>query len=228
MEYLKRTGQSIEDYRNADPRTQAEIEGRALGYAATIALEAAAAKGAGRLTPERTPDTDGPDYNEGNGPDEGVDQDVSQNANSQVSVDDIPGIGPTPGQGGFADWFNNLSAEEFAAYWGNTKTREKIQRLLRAPGGFHEWAMVSRADKFYSWGFTANDIWSFRTNIKNLTWINPNTGLPGRHGGHGSGAFHNELGRLIDNSKNIGELQSGLISLGHRWGIPNLPSLIRR
>lgn len=33
------------------------------------------------------------------------------------------------------------------------------------------------------------------------------TGLPGSHGEHGSGAFHHELGQLIDNSNNLGELQ---------------------
>ncbi|WP_353653756.1 hypothetical protein [Labrenzia sp. R5_0] len=145
-----------------------------------------------------------------------------------VSIDDIPGIGPTPGKGGFSEWFNNLNTDDFVAYWSNPATRSKIQRMLREPGGFHEWAMVSRADKFHSWGFTAQDIWSFRTSTKKLNWINPQTGLPGKHGGHGSGAFHNELGQLIDNSGNVGELQSGLVSLGHRWAIPNLPTLIRR
>ena len=145
-----------------------------------------------------------------------------------VSVDDIPGVGPTPGRGGFSDWFDSLSADDFAAYWSNPATRTKMQRMLREPGGFHEWAMVSRADKFHNWGFSARDIWSFRTSTQNLTWINPQTGLPGRHGGHGSGAFHHELSQLIDSSNNVGELRSGLISLSHRWNIPNLPDIIGR
>ncbi|QCM13004.1 filamentous hemagglutinin N-terminal domain-containing protein [Agrobacterium tumefaciens] len=145
-----------------------------------------------------------------------------------VSVDDIPSIGPTPGKGGFSDWFDDLNADDFVAYWSNPATKAKMQRLLREPGGFHEWAMVSRADKFHDWGFSARDIWSFRTSTKNLTWINPQTGLPGKHGGSGSGTFHFELGQLIDNSSNVGELNSGLISLGHRWNIPNISTLIRK
>lgn len=146
----------------------------------------------------------------------------------EISVDDIPGVGPTPGQGGFADWFNNLSTDEFSAYWTNPQTKAKIERLLRQPGGFHEWLMVSHADKFHSLGVSAQEIWSFRTVTRNLQWINPHTGLPGTHGGHGSGAFHHELSQLINNSRNLGELRSGLINLSHRWNTPNLPAFIKR
>jgi len=159
---------------------------------------------------------------------EAIYKQIADGGGGEVSTKDIPSIGNTPGKGGFAEWFDNLDEESFDIYWSNPETKAKIQRLLREPGGFHEWSMVSRTDKFKNWGFSTKDIWSFRTTTKNLTWINPITGLPGKHGGHGSGPFHHELGQLIDNSKNMGELNSGLISLSHRWNIPNLPNLIRK
>jgi hypothetical protein len=47
LEYLRRTGQSVEYYQNASPRVKAEIEGRAIGWLTTVAVEAATAKGGG-------------------------------------------------------------------------------------------------------------------------------------------------------------------------------------
>lgn len=90
--------------------------------------------------------------------------------------------------------------------------------------------MVSRADKFFDWGISAEQIWSFRTRIDNLNWTVPDglagAGMAGRHGGLGSTTFHNELGALIDASRNMSELQAGLVNLANRWSIPNLPRVI--
>jgi len=145
-----------------------------------------------------------------------------------------PGIGHNSGAlpsgtTAFAKWFNDLTPAEFARHWDDPKSQAFIKRMLREPTGFHEWFMVSRADKMKNvLGLSAEDIWSFRTKTDNLTWINPVTGLPGRHGGHGSTTFHNELGAILDSSGTIGEVNSRLISLGHRWSIPNIPTIIRR
>jgi hypothetical protein len=65
LEYLRRTGQSIEAYRNADVRTRARIEGEAIGAATTVVIEAVVARGATRFTPggveaPNTPNDDTP------------------------------------------------------------------------------------------------------------------------------------------------------------------------
>lgn len=123
--------------------------------------------------------------------------------------------------------FDNISPAEFAQIWSNPQAKAKIISVLRKPSGYHEWMMVSKADKFQKWGVKVDDIWSYRTRIKNLTWTVPNglanAGQKGWHGGKGSGAFHHELGQLIDNSKNLQEFRAGLIRLGQRWSIPNIP-----
>lgn len=50
------------------------------------------------------------------------------------------------------------------------------------------------------------------------------TGLPGKHGGHGSGSFHNELKDVIDSSKSLEEFNLRVIELRDRWKID--PSLL--
>lgn len=123
--------------------------------------------------------------------------------------------------------FDNMSPKEFAQLWSNAQAQSKIVSVLRKPGGYHEWMMVAKADKFQRWGVRADEVWSYRTKIKNLTWIIPKDlpsgGQKGAHGGKGSGAFHYELGVLIDNSRNLQEFRAGLIKLGQRWSIPNIP-----
>jgi len=141
---------------------------------------------------------------------------------------DIPGIGPTPGRGGFAEWFDNIPNKRLEDFWANEASRNRIKYLLREPGKWHEWGMVSRAVKLHALGLKAQDLWSWRTKVENLEWINPYTGLSGSHGNHGSGKFHIELGQIIDSSRSVEELESGLISLAHRWSVPNFPRIIRR
>jgi filamentous hemagglutinin len=68
------------------------------------------------------------------------------------------------------------------------------------------------------------EIKRFRIKTDSLEWINPATGLPGRHGGHGSGSFHSELKAVIDNSKSLDEFNAGVIKLRDWWKID--PSLL--
>jgi filamentous hemagglutinin len=63
------------------------------------------------------------------------------------------------------------------------------------------------------------EIKRFRTKTEELRWTNPADGKLGGHGGHGSGAFHNELGRIIDESKSLEEFNSSIIILRDRWKI---------
>jgi hypothetical protein len=133
-----------------------------------------------------------------------------------------------PGINGFASWFNNLTAKEFARFWSDPAAQRAIKDRLRHPGEWHEWFMVSRADTLKEkFGLTAEEIWSMRTKIKDLKWIEPQSGLPGGHGEFGSTAFHNELGRALDESKTFAEARARLIELAQRWNIPNLPDLVR-
>jgi filamentous hemagglutinin len=73
-----------------------------------------------------------------------------------------------------------------------------------------------------------DEIKRFRTRTTELTWIHPETGVPGGHGGDGSGLFHNELKAIIDNSSTLEEFNNAIIQLRDRWQIdPNLlPTLI--
>lgn len=141
---------------------------------------------------------------------------------------DLSRIASVPTGSEFSKWFDSLTSTDFNTLWSNPEARALIERRLREPGGFHEWFMVSRVDKFKSWGMQADDIWSFRTKTDQLKWINPETGISGKHGGHGSGAFHYELGQLIDKSSSLNELYAGLVHLSIKWNIPNLPSIIRK
>ena len=132
-----------------------------------------------------------------------------------------------PSPSNFAPWFNDLRPGELAAYLQNPAAKKRIARGIRYPGGWHEWYAVSRVQKFKNWGLSIEDIWSFRTKTSNLKWVNPKTGLAGFHGGIDSPLFHKELFQLIDSSRNLSELNSGLINLANRWSIPNLPTIIR-
>ena len=43
--------------------------------------------------------------------------------------------------------------------------------------------MVAETPKLKEWDVSMYDVKEFRTSIGLVEWINPNTGLPGRHGG---------------------------------------------
>ncbi|WP_229689303.1 RHS repeat-associated core domain-containing protein [Xanthomonas oryzae] len=59
---------------------------------------------------------------------------------------DVPGVA----NGEFAQWFNNLTPDEFDAIWAQNAST--IKNRLRHPGGMHEWLLVSRANVFKRWG----------------------------------------------------------------------------
>ncbi|WP_311567297.1 DUF6862 domain-containing protein [Photobacterium arenosum] len=142
------------------------------------------------------------------------------------TVGDILPTGKVPSNrgGAFNDWFNNLSSQELRTLWDDTQVRQTIQDRIRAPGGLHEWCMVCRAPDFKDWGVTMDEIKRFRTQTKDLNWTHPDTGLPGGHGGNGSGQFHNELRDIIDNSNSLDEFNSGVQKLKNRWSIE--PSIL--
>ncbi|MEC1530456.1 ribonuclease YeeF family protein [Bacillus haynesii] len=106
-------------------------------------------------------------------------------------------IVPTVKSGEFNKWFNSLSTKQLDELWSDKKIRRAIERQLRAPGGMHEWHLVSRAPTFKHWGVTAEQIRELRTAINEVEFVNPT----GKHGGLGSTAAHNELLKIIDSSK---------------------------
>ena len=103
---------------------------------------------------------------------------------------------PTVKSGEFNDWFNSLSVDELDSMWQNESARRVIERKLRAPGGMHEWHLVSRAPQFKNWGVNAEQIRDLRTAISDVEFINP----VGKHGQLGSRTAHNELLGIIDSS----------------------------
>ena len=105
---------------------------------------------------------------------------------------------PTVKSGEFNNWFNSLTTKQLDELWTDKKIRRAIERQLRAPGGMHEWHLVSRAPTFKHWGVTAEQIRDLRTAINKVEFVNP----VGKHGGLGSTAAHNELLGIIDSSLN--------------------------
>ncbi|CAF1770667.1 Putative ribonuclease YeeF [Bacillus subtilis] len=105
---------------------------------------------------------------------------------------------PTVKSGEFNNWFNSLTPKQLDELWTDKKIRRAIERQLRAPGGMHEWHLVSRAPTFKHWGVTAEKIRDLRTAINKVEFVNP----VGKHGGLGSTAAHNELLGIIDSSLN--------------------------
>ena len=103
---------------------------------------------------------------------------------------------PTVKSGKFNEWFNSLSVDELDSMWQNKSIRRAIERQLRAPGGMHEWHLVSRAPEFKNWGVNAEQTRDLRTAISDVEFINP----VGKHGQLGSTTAHNELLGIIDSS----------------------------
>ena len=114
-----------------------------------------------------------------------------------IVIDDLsPKDIPTVKSGNFEEFFNRLTPEQLEQIWDNKHLRRKIERQLRAPGGMHEWHLVSRVPQFKRWGINAEQIRDLRTAISDVKFVNP-TGV---HGGLGSTLAHNELLGIIDSS----------------------------
>lgn len=74
-----------------------------------------------------------------------------------IVIDDLsPKDIPTVKSGNFEEFFNRLTPEQLEQIWDNKHLRRKIERQLRAPGGMHEWHLVSCAPQFKRWGFMLN------------------------------------------------------------------------
>jgi len=77
----------------------------------------------------------------------------------------------------------------------------------------------------FNLGVTVAEIHHFTTDISDLIWVAPidsgatKPGEPGKHGGNGSKAFHNEIEVIIDNTKSLIEFNQGLLKLIDRWNI---------
>jgi len=127
----------------------------------------------------------------------------------------------------FHEWFDNLTPEELNFLWADSKIKAKIEDRIRHPGGLHEWLMVAETPKLKEWDVSMYDVKEFRTSIGLVEWINPNTGLPGRHGGDSSTIFHNELQAVIQNSNSRFDFNNRLDTLLERWQIDSrwVPSL---
>lgn len=122
---------------------------------------------------------------------------VAKGIEEPLVIDDLsPQDIPTVKSGNFEEFFNRLTPEQLDEIWDNKHLRRKIERQLRAPGGMHEWHLVSRAPQFKRWGIQAEQIRDLRTAISDVKFVNP-TGV---HGGLGSTRAHNELLEIIDSS----------------------------
>ncbi|MEA3318380.1 MAG: LXG domain-containing protein [Bacillota bacterium] len=141
---------------------------------------------------------------------------------TNITAEDIP----TAKSGDFNPFFNSLTTSELDTLWKDKKVRKKIERQLRAPGGLHEWHLVSRAPQFKYWNISAEEIKELRTVISDVKFVNPD----GVHGGLGSTRAHNELLAIIDTSIDYNTFIRRL----NNWadyrlegGISSLPSGLR-
>ncbi|TGV01081.1 hypothetical protein EM932_17125 [Flavivirga rizhaonensis] len=128
--------------------------------------------------------------------------------------------------GGFNEWFDDLSLDEFDMLWGNSSVRKQIEAQIRKPGKLHEWCMVCETPKFKAWGVSMDEIQRFRSLTKDVKGINPHTGQPfshsattGRGSGPSSGAFHQELRSIINNSSGYDDFVNKVRGLVEEWQI---------
>ena len=119
---------------------------------------------------------------------------LSMNGLGSLRLNYVPGVK----NGRFAQWFDNLTPNQFDKVWSNPALRKAVERRLRHPGGMHEWHLVSRAPVFKRWGLKADDIATMRSQTKDVRFVNP----AGMHGRTGSTTAHNELLGIIDSSLN--------------------------
>lgn len=157
-------------------------------------------------------------------------QHVDEATSVAENIVDVPKLTPedipTAKSGKFNDFFNSLSVHELDGIWKDKALRKKIERQLRAPGGLHEWHLVSRAPQFKFWDNTAEQIKDLRTAISDVKFVNPK----GVHGGLGSTKAHNELLAIIDSSGDYGTFVRRLNNWAHyrlEGGTSALPEGLR-
>ncbi|KAJ48834.1 hypothetical protein CTM_26287, partial [Clostridium tetanomorphum DSM 665] len=133
---------------------------------------------------------------------------------------------PSAKSGQFNQFFNSLTTEELDELWKNKSIRKKIERELRAPGGLHEWHLVSQAPKFKYWDVSAEQIKDLRSVISDVKFKNPS----GQHGGLGSTKAHNELISIIESSNDYNSFIRRLNNWANyrlEGGINSLPEGLR-
>lgn len=116
---------------------------------------------------------------------------------------------PPPGDA-FAEWFDSLTIGELDRLLADKSpngARAVIAENIRHPGGKHEWLMVSEARQFKQWGVSMNEILEGRS----LTKVT--VGKKFRHGGAGSGAFHEQLRGMVRSSNSYPQFLDKL----NRW-----------
>lgn len=90
-------------------------------------------------------------------------------------------------------WFDGLSREEFNACW---RTQEqKIKALVRYPGGYHEWLMVSTLPELKAMGVPMQLIREMIIPTSECSFYVD--GEKCLHGKRGSGIMHRDLFRAI-------------------------------
>ncbi len=119
---------------------------------------------------------------------------------------------PPPGDA-FVEWFDSLTLAEFdrlLADEGGKKlrgARAVIADNIRHPGGNHEWLMVSEVRQFKKWGVSMKEI------LEGRSLTEATIGQKFRHGGTGSGMFHEQLRAMVRSSVSFEEYLQKL----NRW-----------
>lgn len=131
---------------------------------------------------------------------------------------------PTVRMDKFAQWWDNMPADELETHWNHTDYGKQFQatvkRRLRSPGKMHEWVMVSKAEKARVWQLTyrffADET---RSPTRSVYFKDTATGVTGVHGRTPSGSAHLELAKMIDESSTFEEYKLRLQS----WADGTLP-----
>ena len=142
------------------------------------------------------------------------------------TLDDIP-----TNVTGFDKWFDSLTPAEVKALYQKPAFRNKIEAQLRNGGSMHEYLMVAEAPHWKNWGVTAQQVkeeFAVAINELNTTvakgWKH-STGLKGSRA-PGSKTVHNELQRIIQESKSLDEFKKNIRTWADKYlngGYDSLP-----
>lgn len=92
-------------------------------------------------------------------------------------------------------FLQNLSVDDVFKIWEIKDNRKAIGRLIRNPGGWHEWLMVAALPYLRAMGIPLTWIRDFRTRTSqcNFYYQDGRRRCEGIHGGSGSTKMHNDL-----------------------------------
>ena len=77
----------------------------------------------------------------------------------------------------FAKWFDDLTPDDLCL----VLPYYDLSRLVRHPGGMHEWLKVNELQRIKEWGVPMEEIWHFRTDTTKLVGKVPGTNKVFRH-----------------------------------------------